>query len=298
MRADHKIRVAAILLGYVLMHGCARHPVKQTPALPVGPSPAPPSTGDANIPLPPGDGAGGFKTINRSISGMEVVWHVRSALNVAALACNDQAIVANYNAMLKQQKAALSTAYEAEAKGFQSARGGSWQAAMDAHMTRLYNYFAQYPVQRPFCAAASRVAADVQSVKPGELQGFSSTAITRLDQVFQDYYRAAADYRRDLALGKVSGAAAPPSQDKSSLGAPWRVQLGAFSGWDAARSAWQSIRSRAPGLATFEPHFEEASRKGLVRLQIGPATNRAEALRLCAAAATAGLDCLPVSPGR
>jgi hypothetical protein len=224
---------------------------------------------------------------------------------VAALACDDRAIVANYNALLKRQKSVFAAAYEAEARQFEAAGGSAWQPAMDGHMTRLYNFFAQPPVQRRFCAAAARVAVEAQSMSGQQFRSFAPVAIDRMDRPFQDFYRAYQTYQRDLALWRASNSQlAEPATTRSAfvskeavgILAPWRVQLGAFSGWDAARRAWTEVRRRAPGLGSFAPHYETASVKGLVRLQIGPVTDRPDALKLCAAAAVAALDCLPVSP--
>lgn len=263
------------------------------------PAPVPPFGAVPGLSLPDSDGRGGFRTPNSGIGSAEAVWHVRSALNVAALACDDRGIVANYNALLKRQKTALAAAHKAELS-----RSGS-ASAMDVHMTRLYNFFAQPPVQRRFCAAASGVAGEAVSAR--DFPQFASGAIDRLDRPFQDFYRSYQDYQRNVTAWKADGGRSMPQLDfakpsgamKQSLeGQDWRVQLGAFSGATAARTAWTEVRRRAPGLAAFTPHYEDASRKGLVRLQIGPASNRSEALKLCAAAAVAGLDCLPVSPDR
>ncbi len=201
------------------------------------------------------------------------------ALNVAALACGDSAIIANYNALLKQQKAVFATAYDAEARRFQASDGSGWRSAMDGHMTRLYNFFAQPPAQRGFCSVASRVAAEARNTTAPEFQRFSVTAIDRLDQPFQIFYRAYSDYQRDLAAWRAGGnreiiAVARPAVvvREAANTAPWRVQLGAFAGADAAKVAWADIRRRAPGLASFQPHYEAASKKGLIRLRSGPAT--------------------------
>lgn len=297
------IGVAAGALVCIQLAGCGPRPSRAptpTPSpAPSRPAPMPPSGALPGLSLPEGDGKGGFRTPNSGIGAAEAAWHVRSALNVAALACDDRGIVASYNALLKRQKTALAAAHKAELS-----RSGS-ASAMDVHMTRLYNFFAQPPVQRRFCAAAGGVATEAVSAK--DFQQFAASAIDRLDRPFQDFYGSYQDYQRDVTAWKAGGGRSMPQLDfakpagamKQSLdGENWRVQLGAFSGSGAARAAWNEVRRRAPGLAAFTPHYEDASRKGLVRLQIGPASNRTEALKLCAAAAVAGLDCLPVSPDR
>jgi hypothetical protein len=282
--------------------GCGSRPAKAPPVAttaPVRPAPVPPGGALPNLTLPERDGSGGFRTMNSGIAPAEAVWHVRSALNVAALACDDRTIVTSYNALLKRHKGVLTAAYQAESRRLGSV------SAMDGHMTKLYNFFAQPPAQRGFCAAASRVAAEAQAVPGPQFDRFAADAIVRMDQPFQDFYRAYQGYQRDLAAWRAGGgrpgeqlAARSAVAARAAVidGMPWRVQLGAFSGPEAARAAWSEVRKRAPGLAAFQPHYEAASVKGLVRLQIGPANDRQEALRLCAAAAVAALDCLPVSP--
>jgi hypothetical protein len=138
------------------LSGCGsrsvKSPASSVPSPPTRSAPVPPAGAVAGLKLPEANGDGGFKTANTGISAVEAVWHVRSALNVAALACDDRTIVANYNALLKQQKGAFAAAYEAEARQFRTAQGNDWRSAMDGHMTRLYNFFAQPSAQRGFCA--------------------------------------------------------------------------------------------------------------------------------------------------
>lgn len=74
----------------------------------------------------------------------------------------------------------------------------------------------------------------------------------------------------------------------ASAGGRWRVQLGAFSSEAGARSAWNAVRGRLPGL---EPSYVRAG--AVVRLQAGPLGSRDAAGRACAAARQA---CFPVGP--
>ncbi|MGC6327953.1 SPOR domain-containing protein [Rhizorhabdus sp. FW153] len=82
----------------------------------------------------------------------------------------------------------------------------------------------------------------------------------------------------------------------SSAGPPWSIQLGAYSGDRAARDAWARIRQRMTAANDFAPDYEAVPASPLVRIRIGPITDRNQAIALCAAAAGAGLDCLPVAP--
>ena len=78
-------------------------------------------------------------------------------------------------------------------------------------------------------------------------------------------------------------------------GENWRIQIGAFTGKAAAEAAWERARVRAPSLASYKPHYEKVpGRPELVRVQLGSARDRTGALRLCAAAAAGGFDCIPL----
>lgn len=296
--------VAMALLAAVA--GCATRPSAppQQEARPV-PRPQPPAGAAASLKLPPGDGNGGYRTINSGIGDEEAAWHVRSALNVAALSCGGT-LPADYNALLSRHKTALAKAYKAEAAGH---RGN---AAMDGHVTQIYNYFAQPPAQAGFCAAAADVAREARTVAPAGFDAFAVTALPRLEAPFTTFYAQYAAYERDLAAwerGELKASAAAPMalaamaapapmavRSAPAATAAWRIQLGAYSGDAAARSAWSKISARLAGVAAFKPRYEAVPGKPLVRVQVGPVADRGDAIRLCAAAASAGFDCFPVTP--
>ncbi|MFZ5706574.1 MAG: SPOR domain-containing protein [Pseudomonadota bacterium] len=293
----------------LLLVGCGRKPVKTAPAPPPPttsqPRPLPPSGAPEGLRLPESDGHGGYRTVNSDIPDIEALWHLRSALNVAALSCDrtgKTGIIANYNAMLGRQRKILAKAYKAE-----SARLGS-ASATDGHVTQVYNFFAQPPAQPAFCTSAKEVAAEMAALAPETLDSAAPAALARLVQPFTDFYRAYADYRLALAdwekMGR-SGTAKPVARMASlstavtsSAGPPWRIQLGAYSGERAARDAWARIRQRMSAANDFAPVYEPVPASALVRVRIGPVTDRNQAIALCAAAAGAGLDCLPIAPGR
>ncbi len=295
----------------LLLVGCGKKPVKTAsggpPPKAATPRPLPPSGATENFRLPDSDGKGGYRTVNAGVSDAEAMWHLRSALNVAALSCDrtgNTGITANYNKMLGRQRKALASAYKAEGARFGSA------GATDAHVTQVYNFFAQPPAQSRFCAVATSVAAEAAALPTEKLADFAPGALDRLARPFTDFYDDYARYKVTLAAWEKGDhraaqpavamrAAAPAAATvaaASASGPPWRIQLGAYSGDRAAREAWTKISRRMKGASDFEPRYEDVPASKLVRVRIGPVTDRSQAIALCAAAAGAGLDCLPVPP--
>jgi hypothetical protein len=278
---------------------CARHPQPPAPS-PAPPlaEPRPPSGAAPGLAVPAPDAAGRFATINSGVSDKEALWHVRAALNVAVLGCSDDgALLRNYNGFLKDRKVVLADAYAEEATRHHAAAG------RDRHMTQLYNFFAQPPAQRGFCRVAREEAARIGAVPAARLPAHAAAALDRLEAPFMAFYWAYDRYRRDLAAWEAnphasrSAAAAPVETVRAEpTSANWRIQIGAFTGKKAARAAWQRARSHAPSLAAYRPRYEAVpGRPGLIRVQLGSADDRAGALRLCAAAAAGGFDCIPLA---
>ncbi|HWL46101.1 MAG TPA: SPOR domain-containing protein [Sphingomonadaceae bacterium] len=292
-----------MMLALCLAAGCARAP---KPAVSPAPAPAEPTPAE---PLPPGgsarglavpepDAEGRFETINSGVAGKEALWHVRSALNVAALGCRaEAALLKNYNGFLNDRKTALAAAYAEETARHRAASG------LDRHMTQLYNFFAQPPAQARFCQVASEEAARIRAVPAAGLPDHAAGALGRLEAPFLAFYRDYDQYRRDWAAWKADPravAAVAPAPTAAARAEPasanWRIQIGAFTGKAAAEAAWQRARERAPSLAAYRPHYEAVpGRPELIRVQLGSADDRAGALRLCAAAAAGGFDCIPLA---
>ncbi len=250
----------------LILAACATNPATPPPP----PRPAPATPADWPAPLP------------ASLTGPERIWHLRAALNVAALSCPSKtgpAIVRNYNDLLKSRKSLLAAAYQAEIRQFQQAGGPDWQASFDRYMTKLYNRYAWPPAQPRFCTTADTIATQALQTPAYDFEPFANNALARIEQALA--YTAPTESAARVVVA--------PMQSTT----PWRIQLGAYTGQPAA--AWAQIQYRLPGLATYIPHFEPVPTKpGLVRLQIGNATNRGSALTLCALAAAGGFDCIPV----
>lgn len=90
----------------------------------------------------------------------------------------------------------------------------------------------------------------------------------------------------------VAAAASLPAAARSPT--EWRVQLGAFSSAEAAGREWDRLRKEVKGLDGRQALIVPAG--GIVRLQSGPISSRAQVDALCRAAYKAGEECLMVSP--
>jgi hypothetical protein len=186
----------------LLLAGCS-HSRTETVAAPL-PAPAPvpraampiPPLGAAsNLTIPARLSEGSYATPNRQVSATAAVWHVRVALNVAALGCrNSPTILPGYNKLLAAQRKPFADAHNAVAREYADS------ASFDTAMTRLYNYFAQPPVQPSFCATAEAVLTEAAALPADAFPQFAAQALPRLDRPFTEFYAAYDRYRSDLAV--------------------------------------------------------------------------------------------------
>ena len=206
-----------------------------------------------------------MQALNDDLSDLERIWHLRAALNVAALSCGQVAgggqMVVEYNQMLSRHRAVLARAYAAKQARFKAAHGARWQSALDTHMTKLYNYFAWPPAQPAFCPVASAEARAAATVVPAAFESHAPPAFGRVHQPFVAPVPAAPRMAaaRMAPMG-FAGAPAPmgfagapaPAAMMAAGGpsdGPWRVQLGAFTGRKAAEEAWTQIAARSAEIA-------------------------------------------------
>jgi hypothetical protein len=267
MRHTHKLLAAAATF---TLAACA---TRTPPPPPERPAPAQP-----------------LSPIHQNLDPYEQLWHVRAGLNVAALSCASKVgpeIVTNYNAFLKAKQAALADAYEQLSADYR-AKGGNWQRALDADMTKLYNHFASPTAQAAFCEAA---AAEVErAIAAAPEDDWAPAALQRIDAAFTN----PPQYASRSAPPAARALLASPAPEPQPVPANWRIQLGAFTGKPAAEAAWTNVKGRSPELAGLTPHFEPVPGKPLVRLQVKGVQSREQAIGLCAHAAAAGFDCIPV----
>lgn len=144
---------------------------------------------------------GRYATPNRDLSAPEALWHLRVALNVAALGCRDAeegATAAGYNALLARGRETLATAQAQMAIVYRQRHGADAQARNDDAMTRLYNFFAQPTGHDGFCATAKAVLAETALLEPAALNGYAITALPRLEAPFLAFFAAWDGYREAM----------------------------------------------------------------------------------------------------
>ena len=176
--------------------------------------PVAPAGAVASLVLPAREEDGAGATPNRHLTPAETGWHLRTALNVAALGCRGPAeaeTVAGYNAFLAGERAALTTASDGVAAAYRTRYGAAWQARYDDHMTRLYNFWAQPAAHDGFCQAADAVLRDAATLAPTQVEAFAGTALPRLEQPFVQFFAAVETYRTALAQWQGRHAPALPS---------------------------------------------------------------------------------------
>lgn len=104
-----------------------------------------------------------------------LVWHMRAALNVAALQCQFEPTlltVSNYNALLADHGTELQGAFDTLGKYFarvNKAKGvKAGQAALDQFGTRTYSSFATVAAQYGFCQTAGSIGRDALFTPRGQ----------------------------------------------------------------------------------------------------------------------------------
>jgi hypothetical protein len=125
--------------------------------------------------------------VDADISPLETLWHVRVALNVAALSCRDAdetTTVAAYNSLIRRNTAVLAAANDAVSARYKAHYGARWQDVRERDMTRLYNFFAQPAAQADFCNTAKAVLAEIGTVDSAGLMAFANTELPALEAPF------------------------------------------------------------------------------------------------------------------
>ena len=182
--------------------GCVTPPAPVQPPQVVAtltpPPPTMPAGGYIGMKIPPKRADGRYFTPNLDNTDQAAVWHLRNALNVAALGC-DQAgggVAEPYSAWIKTHAAVIDRYYQAYIREWQAPGWWDWQRVYDDNQTRIYNFYAQPAIRAAFCAVAREEVAQVGQVADDELPAFARASLKRLDRPFVEFY-AAYDAWRD-----------------------------------------------------------------------------------------------------
>lgn len=239
------------------MSGCATPPapVQPPPVVATLPPPPPvmPAGGYIGMKSPTKRTDGKYVTPNLDNTDQAAVWHLRNALNVAALGC-DQAgggIVEPYNAWIKTHAAVIDRYYQAYIREWQAPGWWDWQRVYDDNQTRIYNFYAQPAMRAAFCAVARVEIAQVGQVADDDLPGFARAALLRLDRPFIEFY-AAYDAWRDYYQPAPPPVVPPPvvrTIDAPIVVTPPAV-VATLGGDDTVTADTETTPAPAPGEAT------------------------------------------------
>lgn len=197
--------------GLALLAACQTAPPPPPPAPVIQPQYTPraptPPFGASSLTVVPALRVDGLRdTINRDLGPLETLWHVRAALNVAALSCTGplyERLIDDYNAFINNNSASLRNANNAIIRKYQRDIGAGYKTEHDRHMTQLYNYWSFSPLRRPFCDQAVQISQRAIVTKSADLNLFAEQSLPELEKPFTDFYIAYEEYERDLEAWRV-----------------------------------------------------------------------------------------------
>ncbi|MBN8845037.1 MAG: hypothetical protein J0H88_17515 [Sphingomonadales bacterium] len=206
MNLSRKIIVAGLL---VSVAACAPKPVAPPPPPPpppvvivIPPRPLPPGNASLTQILPGRGIDGRFVTANRDVAGDRAFWQLKIGLNVAAIGCRgteEATLVSAYNNIIKAHAKAIKSTEKTVITDLGKANKTNGIKERDRLSTQLFNYFAQPPAQRAFCARANEIAQLVSSTPTAQVVAQAPAHLATLDQPFVDFYEAYAKYQLDAA---------------------------------------------------------------------------------------------------
>ncbi|WP_262407965.1 hypothetical protein [Sphingopyxis sp. OPL5] len=179
----------------------------------VPPRPLPPGNASLTQILPGRAIDGRFVTANSNVTGDRAFWQMKIALNVAAIGCRgleEATLVSAYNNIIKSHGKAIKATEKTVITDLGKANKTNGIKERDRLSTQLFNYFAQPPAQRAFCARANEVAQIVSTTPPADVVAQAPAHLARLDQPFVDFYEAYAKYQLDVMEWDAKYAPPPP----------------------------------------------------------------------------------------
>ncbi|WP_019515124.1 hypothetical protein [Sphingomonas sp. Mn802worker] len=180
----------------VALSGCMTPPVPVQPPPVVAtlppPPPSMPAGGYVGMKSPAKRADGTYGTPNLNNTDQAAVWHLRNALNVAALGCEQAGggVIEPYNSWITSHAAVLDRYYHAYIKEWQETGWGDWERVYDDNQTRIYNFYAQPAMRTAFCAVARNEVTQIGQVADDDLVAFARASLLRLDRPFVEFYAA------------------------------------------------------------------------------------------------------------
>ncbi|KHL26648.1 hypothetical protein PK98_01570 [Croceibacterium mercuriale] len=160
-------------------------------------------------------------TVNSNLDENETLWHFRSAWNVAALNCSEDAAFApvteQYGKFLTGNARRLTAANNAIDQKFRRANNNDRRAAIrdrEEHMTSVYNFFASPGARASFCQEALNIANEAAATPPTDVDVFASAGLARYLAVFEGFFQEYEGYQTasrawDSQYGARYGASQP-----------------------------------------------------------------------------------------
>lgn len=217
-----KSRNILVAAGMAALAACGAPPPPAPPPSPPPPPPIPsrpmpPGGAAANMFIPPVGMDGSRQTVNANVSSAQRIWNFRSAYNVAALNCLQSQhanILEGYKSFLNTYQRDLTRINNTVESEWRKTGGKDYARARDTYSTQVYNYWALPPVLPQFCDAMSQISQQNALTPAGSLDLFANNGMTRLEGLFNDFYRAFEQYRVDVAAwdaqyGATYGATQP-----------------------------------------------------------------------------------------
>ena len=167
----------------------------------IPPRPLPPGNASLTQILPGRGIDGGFVTANSGVTGDRAFWQLKIGLNVAAIGCRgieETTLVSAYNNIIKTHGKVIRSTEKSVIKELGKENKNNGIAPRDRLSTQMFNYFAQPPAQRAFCARANEIAQVVSTTPTEQLVAQAPAHLARLDQPFKQFYEAYAQYQADV----------------------------------------------------------------------------------------------------
>lgn len=113
-------------------------------------------------------------------TALDLIWSVRSGLNVAAFLCGNAVLVDHYNRIIRRHAAVLGMAYGAQEQRFRAVFGGRWERVFNDALTRQFNRYSLLPDRTAYCRWATALATDLVQRPADELPALAVQAAAAL----------------------------------------------------------------------------------------------------------------------